>query len=132
MVERGDLNRAALQIIQENPFLGIGAGHFPLELWLQALPIKAENVHNVALLLAAETGIVGGAIWLFLILLAIWLLWRHRRQPNQWLYAALCAWLALAIISFFDFYPWSLNSGRLLTATLLGLIAAQLTGTQRL
>jgi hypothetical protein len=42
-------------------------------------------------------------------------------RHNGWVVVALCAWLALWLIGLFDYYPWGLNSGRLLSATIVGL-----------
>ena len=46
---------------------------------------------------------------------------------------AICARLALGVISLFDSYPWTLNAGRLLTVTVLGLMqrTTELDGTRR-
>jgi O-antigen ligase len=102
---------------------GIGAGNFPVFMRQHEFIIPPNYVHNVPLLLAAEIGVFGAGLWLTLCLLIAW--WLIRRWPaaDGWVIACLCAGLAIAVIALFDFYPWGLNSGRLLTAMVLGLIA---------
>ena len=101
----------------------LGAGNFPVYMRQLGLIIPPTYVHNVPLLLAAEIGIFGSGLWLALCLVIAWWLIRRWRASNGWVIVTLCAGLAIAIIALFDFYPWGLNTGRLLTAMVLGLIA---------
>ena len=113
----------AFLVIKESPLQGIGAGNFPIFMRQLTLAIPPNFVHNVPLLLAAEIGILGAGLWLALCLMfAGWLI-RRWRATDGWAIAAVCAGLALAIIALFDFYPWGLNTGRLLTVMVLGFIA---------
>ena len=119
--ERSALNEVAWQVIAGHPARGIGAGNFPLAMPLLRPLMRAQSVHNVPLLLASEVGILGGVLWLFMTVAVAVRFLRHRRKTTPWLFSAICAWLALAIISLFDSYPWSLYSGLTLTMMILGL-----------
>jgi hypothetical protein len=82
-------------------------------------------VHNIPLLLSAELGPLGGLTWLFL-LLAFVLGLRQRRAhlaQNPWFLGWSLALLALFAASFFDFYLWSWQSGRVMLWLVLGLWA---------
>jgi O-antigen ligase len=115
------MNRLAREVALQRPFTGIGAGNFPLAMWSSTPDVPPQFVHNVPLLLAAEVGVLAGAIWLGMAVAAFWHLARRRGRLNQWEVVALCAWLALFVIGLFDSYPWSLNAGRLLTVLVLAL-----------
>jgi hypothetical protein len=71
-------------------------------------------------MLAAEVGIAGGLLWFSLMGTAAWRL--RQSGPSAWLVAGVAAFAALQIIGLLDCYPWSLNSGRLLTVTVLAII----------
>lgn len=125
---RLQMNAAALEMIAQHPFLGVGAGNFPI-----AMPaisnLAPQYVHNVALLLGAEVGIAGLIIWLAIVVWAGVLLMRG--AANVWLPTAVAASWVLAIIGLFDCYPWSLNAGRLLTVTVLALVESSARCSER-
>lgn len=121
--ERAELVDLALEIIEQRPFGGIGAGNFPLTMPRLRPQLPAQSVHSVPLLLASEIGLPGALLWLFInivVLARFIVLWRKAEAA---LLCAMCAWMALALIALFDSYPWALNSGLLLTAMVLGLAA---------
>lgn len=115
---RHEVTSRAIGVIKERPLQGVGAGNSVL-----VMPYNFSPTHQVPLMLASEAGILGGGLWLSLWLTVTLLLIRSWRQSNSWLIVGVCAWLALAVIGLFDFYPWGLNSGRLLTVMVSGLIA---------
>lgn len=69
MIKRGQLNLAAVEMIKESPWVGVGLGNY-----LVRLPEYQKNnhifwfqpVHNIFLLLVSEIGILGlmGVVWL--------------------------------------------------------------------
>lgn len=123
LVGRGELIGAALGAIAARPVTGIGAGNFPLAALLSDIQEVPHAVHNVPLLLAAEVGLLGGVLWLWLWL---WPAWRPEvllRQADPWPVVLVGAWLALGVIGLWDFYPWVLNSGQLLSLVLLAWIS---------
>ncbi len=122
--DRLEMIGLSLQLIAVHPLSGIGAGNFPLAMLAAQTKAPPQYVHNVPLLIAAEAGCAAGVIWLGLWGGGAYLLWRDRNRLSARVVVLLCAWLALGVIALFDSYPWALVSGRLLTATVLGLCAA--------
>lgn len=88
----------ALTIIARRPLVGVGLGNFQAA--AQALDPTARVVHNVPLLVMAELGVIGAALWLWLALAGLWRGWRSRVQPG-WL---LGLWFAFLVPSLFG--PW--------------------------
>ena len=121
ITERGAQIQTAIGILAARPLNGVGAGNFPLAVQPSATARRPLPVHNVPLLLASEVGVLGGALWIWIFLAALVMLIREGRRLNVWAFSGLCAWLALCIIALFDYYPWGLNTGCLLSATILGL-----------
>lgn len=84
---RGPLNEIALYMFSGQPFTGIGANNFSVELPNYIPPRLGSEwlfiVHNKYLLVLSETGVVGFAGWFAFLLLTVWRgirLWRlgHR------------------------------------------------------
>jgi O-antigen ligase len=126
--ERIVLMRIALEIARERPFTGIGAGSFPLELQHRRAPTEFHPVHNIPLLLAAEIGVIGGILWLFGALAALWLTMRRWRTLPSAALLGLAAWLAIVAIGMFDHYVWAIVPGRTLTVIVLALVDRNLAG----
>ncbi|MCX7707436.1 MAG: O-antigen ligase family protein [Anaerolineae bacterium] len=131
--ERAVLEAATWVLIRENPWLGVGYGNFSVALWerrpaeLAAYPIY-QPVHRALLLAQAELGLPGSLFWLA-VNLGPWLaMWHDRRRWPGKAPPALSAFiagalLALTVVSWFDFYPWFSQQGRLLVWVLLGMWA---------
>ncbi|MBI3784780.1 MAG: O-antigen ligase family protein [Deltaproteobacteria bacterium] len=118
---RLQLDGMALQTLAAHPLLGIGAGNSPMA--MQAEGVQPHYPHNVALMLATEVGIGGALFWLALPVVAVRRLRNHPAAASlPWLVAGVASLAALQIIALLDCYPWSLNSGRMLTITVLALI----------
>jgi hypothetical protein len=128
--ERMILGDAALGLIQMRPWSGVGLGGFSAALYRltpEAVSYYAEfmPVHNILILVTAELGIVGGLLWLGLIVSPWLALWLRRRQVEMtpW-WAGLCGGMAaLTVAGFFDHYPWSFQQGRLIFWLVWGLWA---------
>ena len=126
---RVSMARIALAAIAAHPVAGIGAGNFPLEMQRRG-ERSPQYVHNVPLLLAAEVGLLGGALWVAACLAGMVGLAMSWRRGSAETIAVLSAWLAIGVMSLFDSYPWSLQAGRVLTAIVVGLAdRAQLDST---
>ncbi len=125
--ERSLLAINAFAMIFARPFFGVGLGNF-----IPSLPFFAKNglilqpVHNIYLLIAAETGI--GGLILFLCFLATMMrrlfhVWRTSpvKEKNKILLLLLCLFVIL-FTGFFDHYFLTLQQGQLLFALVIGLI----------
>lgn len=126
--ERAVLMDGALALIRRRPILGVGLGNFPVALYrlvpetVAAYP-SYQPVHNVLLLLTAELGLLGGALWLGLLVAPWMMLWLRRRELaiTPW-WAGLSGALAgLSVVSLFDAYVWSAHQGMLALTLVLGL-----------
>ena len=102
----------ALELLARNPWRGVGAGNYLAA--VRAIEPDSRTVHNVALLVAAETGLPGAALWLLLTLLGLW--------PPSASHRSLGLWLAVFVIGLFDVALWVTMSWR--AAITLGLILA--------
>jgi O-antigen ligase len=124
--ERAELIAIALNTITDRPVVGVGAGNFPLVTLDSKRPVAPQPVHNVPMLLAAEVGIVAAALWLWLWLrpgIALENLWRRDRY---WPVVLIAVGFAIGVIGLWDDYPWALESGRLLTLTVLAFTSREL------
>lgn len=126
--ERAVLMDGALALIRRRPSLGVGLGNFPVALYrlvpetVAAYP-SYQPVHNVLLLLTAELGLLGGVLWLGLLVAPWIMLWLRRRELaiTPW-WAGLSGALAgLSVVSLFDAYVWSAHQGMLALTLVLGL-----------
>ncbi len=107
--DRSILIDAALDAIQHNLLLGVGAGNFD---WYAAyyffdlgLDRKGENVHNVYLLVQAELGFVGLAIFLSFLFYSVR---KCIQTPDKFRYICGSGGIALAVIALVDHYPFTL------------------------
>jgi O-antigen ligase len=118
LIERTRDIRIALSLIYDNPLTGVGLGSYLTSARL--IDRSARVVHNVPLLVTAEMGLLGGALWLWLglapIVVAVAEWWRGRRA----LLSQLAPWVALLTIGMFHGLPW-INTGWR-TAILLALL----------
>jgi O-antigen ligase len=117
---------ASLRMLAAHPVLGTGAGTFVVVVKaLVPAGTSAEPVHNLLLLIAAETGLVGGLAAACLVLAIAWRAWQRRRQAST----AEIIWglvlLGLLVTGLFDHYWWTQPPARLAFATVLGLWAGQ-------
>jgi O-antigen ligase len=107
------------------PVFGIGAGTF-VEVLAGLVPplTRLEPVHNVILLVATETGLLGGLAVLALVFAIARRAWQRRRAAStaEALYALVLA--GMFVTGLFDHYWWTAPPGQLAVATVLGLWAA--------
>ena len=89
--------REAIEVIADQPFLGVGSFAFRA-----AANETGKITHNFALSLFAELGVIG--LLLFVLLLVI-VVWEHRRLPvwNRWFWATiLVSWLVMNLTHNFE------------------------------
>lgn len=119
-------------IISKHPIAGVGIGASAWEA-AQILPntpyreLRAQNVHNLPLLVMSELGIVGVALWAAELLIGVLLAWRRAVDPYAVGLAAGGA--ALLVIGMVDHYPWAiLHFALLLHACLASAIRRESVG----
>lgn len=114
VVVRQQLNGAAIKLWAASPLVGVGLGNFLVEL-PKMLPSKSvyflQPVHNIYLLILAETGVVG-------FILFCWLLWKVFLHPFSIYHLSFTILLILGLV---DHYPLSLQQGQLLLTLLVAL-----------
>lgn len=116
VVVRQQLNAAAISIWQQSPLFGVGLGNFLVELPRALVSREVyflQPVHNIYLLLLAETGIVGLGIFLWLIWFVI-----HKKKIFSIWHLPFGILLVLGLV---DHYPITLQQGQLLLTILAAL-----------
>lgn len=136
--ERAAFNRAALTMWSDHP-MGVGANQYVVVANTQGYSERAgvtwvegsrsANVHNVYLLIAAETGYIGLASFLLLNFVSLMAGFRAIRRFRDWRGdGALGATVAILVSSLHGFYEWvfMLYPTQYVYAISLGVIAAVL------
>jgi type IV secretory pathway TrbD component len=120
--QRVQLIKSASLMIQTNPLIGVGLNNFIVRLpenWsLTGFTYWLQPVHNIYLLVAAETGIVGLVIFGWFLVLT----YKKLLITNYQLLITLSAILALGL---FDHYWLTLQQTQLLLTIILGLAWAK-------
>lgn len=117
-------SQTSFLIIQEYPLLGIGFGNFVWEIrqmfdllnyWIH------QPVHNIYLLIASETGLIG----LFIFLMFLYQLLRsfNKKLKDKKSYLLLFIVSSFLFLGLFDHYFWTLQQGQLMFWIVLGLMA---------
>ncbi len=119
--ERALFTQAGLEAIRARPWLGVGAGAFVESLaqrsdWHNRL----EPVHNIFLLITAETGVGGALALLALGGVILWRLWQRRQVASLSELMAGLALLAALTVGQFDHFWWTLPPARTLFVIALG------------
>lgn len=110
IVVRNDLNSAAIAMWQTSPVFGVGLGNFLVELpkYLVSRDVYfLQPVHNIYLLILAETGIIG-------LVAFIWIIMRSFKKFNLSLFV-------LLFIGLVDHHPITLQQGQLLLTVLFSM-----------
>jgi O-antigen ligase len=124
--ERLVLLRVGFAAIGERPLFGLGAGTFTE--WVARLPGRPapiEPIHNVPLLVVAETGLPGILAWLGLglaIARRVWRGWRRMARPQAVWTAVL---IGVLVASMADHYWWTMAPMRTMFVIALALFASR-------
>ena len=123
VVLRQIYNQFAFLFISEQPFLGVGQGNFVFRL-REMLDLMSpwiwQPVHNIYLLMASETGLIG---------LSVFLLFLFRLFKNafgQRKTFILLIGFSFLFIGMFDHFFWTLQQGQLAWWLVLGLLSGKL------
>ena len=123
---RVQLNEVALKLLDQKPWLGVGVNNFVTRLVdfgpLYGIGIWREPVHNLYLLVAVETGLLGLTLWV-IVHSMVWIriglrLWRGVVDHKVLL--LLAAWVAVLLLGLIDHYWWTSQQGRLVWWLLIG------------
>lgn len=119
LTQRFSLAQIAIEMIKASPLAGVGLNNFIPRLpdyWQQfGMTYWLQPVHNVFLLIAAETGLVGLLIFLWLLVL----IYKRLLVTGHWsLITAVSIILALGL---FDHYWLTLQQSQLLLTIVFGL-----------
>ncbi len=119
LVVRQQLNVASLKMISDHPLLGVGLNNFLIALpqyyQLKNITRFYQPAHNIYLMMAAETGLVGLIIFIIFIAITI----RHIIRTKHYLLLLLIT--ELLFLGLFDHYLYTLQQGQLLAALVFGL-----------
>jgi O-antigen ligase len=121
--EREALSHVTTEIVADRPILGVGVGALPVAMRAErpAFRYDYQPASVVLLDVTAETGLLGGAAYL-VVLVAPWLaLIRLRARWTLELATASGALAALTVVGLFDYYPWTYSAGRIWAWLTLGL-----------
>ena len=116
MQERAFLLDVGNTLFVEHSAIGIGLGAAPLAMKnrFENFPLNFQPPHYAILVVAMETGILGGIFYLLLLVAPFVLLllnWRSYLQKPLML-GAFAVLLAIIVVGFFDYYTWSYSYGR--------------------
>ena len=128
VVERKELLAASWTMIRQHPLVGVGLLNFipalaPLQ---KPLPLNLylQPVHNIFVLVAAETGIIGFGLFIWLLaktLVRIRNTPRGTGQESRVKKTFFVMVLVILITGMFDHFWLTLQQGQLLFATIIGL-----------
>ena len=120
--ERLALAAASADVFVDRPLLGSGLGTLPTALFLDdpTFGWAYQPAHVVALVAAAETGILGLLCYLVIVIAPWVLLVRDRARWTPWLAGASAALAAVTTVGLFDYYTWTPSGGRIWAWIALG------------
>lgn len=122
---RLQLNQTAIEMIQENPLVGVGLNNFIPRLpdyWQTSGAVRfLQPVHNIFLLIGAETGMIGLLIFLWFLLLTFRHLRGGKRNTSEVREVLVLALSAILLLGLFDHYFFTLQQTQLLFTIILGL-----------
>ncbi len=123
LTRRYELNMAAIEMFKSSPLMGVGLNNFLVNLpsfqQTKSTILYLQPVHNIFLLIVAETGLLGLTIF-------IWLIWKTIKKLLTAKRFLLTTLLAILFLGLFDHYWLTLEQGQLLFTLILGLSWAKI------
>ena len=125
-LRRAELNWIALEMFKDHPLFGVGLNNFTVVMgeygkvsgWIRFL----QPVHNVYLLIAAETGLLGLAAFLLLLITSYHLLVTKAQRLGTLRPLLLISLTQIVLLCFVDHYFWTLQQTSLLLWLLIGFV----------
>ncbi|MDP3947434.1 MAG: O-antigen ligase family protein [bacterium] len=125
-------NDLGLELVKRNP-LGVGIGNQVLHAVARGTYLEFgmrerwqwQPIHNIYLLVATEVGLLGALGFIVMLGAVLWhgiLRFLRRGAERLPIVVALTALAALLALGFADHYLWTLQSGRLLLWSVLGIL----------
>ena len=121
-IERLESNKIAWNMFRDNWLIGVGMGNYTMELAKMAPEKQAyfyQPAHNTYLLIAAEIGILGVALFLYLILYVSCHIFKFKEIYKMSLI------ISLIVLLTFDHWFWSLHFGVLFLFFVLGFVCVK-------
>ena len=120
---RSQLSQIASDMIKYRPVAGVGLNNFTIIMekygYVTATTRFLQPIHNIYQLILAESGLIGLAAFIYLILFPIYKTLTIKPQSNNRL-LMLTSYCSLLFIGLFDHYPLTIQQGSLLFYILLG------------
>lgn len=134
LVERDELLESANRLFYRHQLSGVGNGALALGMYYLDKEFPREQyyfqpAHLVVLDVAAELGVLGGLVWLWLMFAPLVVMWQKRARfiSDAWRAAVAAAVVVTFVVGLFDYYPWFWQAGRIWQWSAWGLFAAVLT-----
>ncbi len=122
--DRASFNRVGIEAVKNYPLLGVGAGNYIP--WMtenyKLEPWQYQPPHNIFIFTAAELGLLGLGVFLALIWKIFSDIKKIAMEPLP--FALVTAGMIFILMSQFDHYFVTIQQGRLIFFTVLGLLAA--------
>jgi hypothetical protein len=122
VMQRQILIMQSLKMFWGNPLFSVGINNYFNNLNLnlsKESPLLIQPVHNIFLLVLAETGVIGLATFLFVLLKSLFAVLKKR---NKYLLLSI---FTIIFLGMFDHYFLTLQQGQLLVALVLGISFAK-------
>jgi O-antigen ligase len=119
-------NQIAGSVTTAHPLLGVGMGQFVPQLMtkLKHWPANIyQPVHNIYLLIASETGLVGLSLFLLFLIFVFYNFIQRTKLHKAYQYSFLILALSFLIMGLFDHFLWTLQQGSLIFWMMLALIS---------
>ncbi len=109
----------SIEVVKNNPVLGVGLGGYSLEIKPSANYREPIYSHNIYLDIAAETGILNSLIWAGIILAAVSSFLKKRKNADDLKYIYIAMAAGLTSFSVHSFFETALFSARVLPLVII-------------
>ena len=108
LASRWDVVRHGYKTVLKSPLVGSGLGCFHLAYQRDRTILSADEdymnvAHNDYMQWFVETGLIGGGLWILLLLSSLRTAWRSYRSPTPWVAGQIGATISVGIFCVFNF-----------------------------